>query len=356
MTENPIMSCIKEDTGKLWFVLWAAGPMAWYIGIMAAMTNPNLQLVTPIYLAFGVIMCCLLKGLLHFGILTCDDSAWKLPHTVAAAQLAGFLCCARFKSWDYFAVENNITTKKMGKKIFRKACLLHPFENFGKHAPVTEVVMVIKLLFQTGFQETELKSYVPVIHSNVFQTIKLLHDASNEMVQNEAEPSQYALSAECKEIGNKLSEIGTKFEYPHLTEDLALEIETLWKDPAIQEAYARGNELQLPDCALYFMENLQRLANTDYVPTKDERLTSRSRNMQEDVLYARVQTTGVVEIQFSPVGENKRSGEVYRICDVGGQKNERRKWIHLFEGVTAVIFCAAISELGVGFMNTIIKH
>ncbi|XP_021676868.2 guanine nucleotide-binding protein alpha-1 subunit isoform X2 [Hevea brasiliensis] len=66
--------------------------------------------------------------------------------------------------------------------------------------------------------------------------------------------------------------------------------------------------------------------------------------LQEDVLYARVRTTGVVEIQFSPVGENKRSGEVYRLFDVGGQRNERRKWIHLFEGVTAVIFCAAISE------------
>ncbi|KAL5100878.1 hypothetical protein RYX36_005205, partial [Vicia faba] len=45
----------------------------------------------------------------------------------------------------------------------------------------------------------------------------------------------------------------------------------------------------------------------------------------------------------SPVGENKTSGEVYRLFDVGGQRNERRKWIHLFEGVTAVIFCAAIS-------------
>jgi guanine nucleotide-binding protein G(t) subunit alpha 3 len=46
----------------------------------------------------------------------------------------------------------------------------------------------------------------------------------------------------------------------------------------------------------------------------------------------------------SPVGESKKSGEVYKLYDVGGQRNERRKWIHLFEGVTAVIFCAAISE------------
>jgi len=46
----------------------------------------------------------------------------------------------------------------------------------------------------------------------------------------------------------------------------------------------------------------------------------------------------------SPPGESKRGGEVYRLYDVGGQRNERRKWIHLFEGVNAVIFCAAISE------------
>ncbi|GJR17470.1 RNA-directed DNA polymerase, eukaryota, reverse transcriptase zinc-binding domain protein [Tanacetum coccineum] len=65
----------------------------------------------------------------------------------------------------------------------------------------------------------------------------------------------------------------------------------------------------------------------------------------EDVLHARVRTTGVVEIQFSPVGENKKSGTVYKLFDVGGQRNEQRKWIHLFEGVIAVIFCAAISEL-----------
>ena len=32
------------------------------------------------------------------------------------------------------------------------------------------------------------------------------------------------------------------------------------------------------------------------------------------------------------------------MVDVGGQRNERKKWIHCFEGVTAVIFVAAISE------------
>ncbi len=30
--------------------------------------------------------------------------------------------------------------------------------------------------------------------------------------------------------------------------------------------------------------------------------------------------------------------------DVGGQRSERKKWIHCFENVTAIIFMAAISE------------
>ena len=34
----------------------------------------------------------------------------------------------------------------------------------------------------------------------------------------------------------------------------------------------------------------------------------------------------------------------FQLVDVGGQRNERRKWIHVFEGVTAVLFVAAISE------------
>ena len=31
------------------------------------------------------------------------------------------------------------------------------------------------------------------------------------------------------------------------------------------------------------------------------------------------------------------------MVDVGGQRNERKKWIHCFEDVTAVVFLAALS-------------
>lgn len=35
---------------------------------------------------------------------------------------------------------------------------------------------------------------------------------------------------------------------------------------------------------------------------------------------------------------------ISRLFDVGGQRSERKKWIHCFEDVTAIIFCVAMSE------------
>ena len=31
------------------------------------------------------------------------------------------------------------------------------------------------------------------------------------------------------------------------------------------------------------------------------------------------------------------------MVDVGGQRSERKKWIHCFEGVTSIVFCVSLS-------------
>ncbi|XP_021565801.1 guanine nucleotide-binding protein G(t) subunit alpha-1 [Carlito syrichta] len=54
-------------------------------------------------------------------------------------------------------------------------------------------------------------------------------------------------------------------------------------------------------------------------------------------LRSRVKTTGIIETQFSFKDLN------FRMFDVGGQRSERKKWIHCFEGVTCIIFIAALS-------------
>ncbi|KAG5519275.1 hypothetical protein PMAC_001900 [Pneumocystis sp. 'macacae'] len=74
-----------------------------------------------------------------------------------------------------------------------------------------------------------------------------------------------------------------------------------------------------------FFENIHRLFDRKYIPT------------DQDILRCRLKTTGITETCF------KVSGLMYRMIDVGGQRSERRKWIHCFENVTAVLFLVAIS-------------
>lgn len=59
--------------------------------------------------------------------------------------------------------------------------------------------------------------------------------------------------------------------------------------------------------------------------------------LPQDVLRARVRTTGIIETTF------RYRDLIYRMFDVGGQRSERRKWIQCFDDVTAVIFVVALS-------------
>jgi hypothetical protein len=75
-----------------------------------------------------------------------------------------------------------------------------------------------------------------------------------------------------------------------------------------------------------FLTQVDRLADPNYLPTV------------QDILRTRVKTTGISEVQFTCKELS------FRLFDVGGQRSERKKWIHCFEDVTAIIFCVAMSE------------
>ena len=71
-----------------------------------------------------------------------------------------------------------------------------------------------------------------------------------------------------------------------------------------------------------FMEHIDRVGKEDYVPTID------------DILHARVRTTGVHSLTFH-VDDLE-----FQCIDVGGQRNERKKWISHFDNVDAILFLA----------------
>lgn len=57
----------------------------------------------------------------------------------------------------------------------------------------------------------------------------------------------------------------------------------------------------------------------------------------QDILHARLRTTGISETIF------ELGSLTYRMFDVGGQRSERKKWIHVFDNVEVVLFLVAIS-------------
>lgn len=101
--------------------------------------------------------------------------------------------------------------------------------------------------------------------------------------------------------------------------------------------------LRLTTIFLSYLDDLDRITAEGYVPT------------QQDVLRVRVPTTGINEypftisrVVFRYLGITINIAFPYnlhfRMVDVGGQRSERRKWIHCFENVTSVMFLVALSE------------
>ncbi|XP_066924521.1 uncharacterized protein [Clytia hemisphaerica] len=103
-------------------------------------------------------------------------------------------------------------------------------------------------------------------------------------------------------------------------------IKRLWNDEGVQKCFQRLNEYYLNESAKYFLDDLDRIAASDYYPT------------QQDVFRVHWRTIGIKEDTFSYRGLN------YGMVDTGGTRFERKKWKHTFENVTAVIYCVAISE------------
>ncbi|KAL0096550.1 G protein alpha subunit [Phycomyces blakesleeanus] len=182
------------------------------------------------------------------------------------------------------------------------------------------IVKQMKIIHQNGFTTEELMAWRPAVFKNVIESI---HAVVNSMAKygytyQDPDNEYYAQRA---------------IEYP-LTDyhqamegELATSINRLWADPSVHKMLdEKGNRFYLMDAAPYFFDEIDRIGGPDYIPNT------------QDVLYTRIKTTGITETRFT-------MGKVsIHMFDVGGQRSERKKWIHCFEGVTLIIFCVALSE------------
>ena len=177
-------------------------------------------------------------------------------------------------------------------------------------------VKQMKIIHGDGYSIDELNSFKGIIHNNLFaSTVDVINsmDKLNITLHN---PSNQGHASKITSFPTPLQEIPA---------EIGEKMKLLWQDDGFQECLKRAAEYQLSDSAPYYFQRMDKILDPSYTPN------------EQDVLQSRVQTTGIVETTFT-------SGNVtYQLCDVGGQRSERRKWLHCFDDVKAVLFVAALS-------------
>ncbi|XP_037826580.1 guanine nucleotide-binding protein subunit alpha-11-like [Lucilia sericata] len=177
----------------------------------------------------------------------------------------------------------------------------------------------MRILYDNGFSDEERLHHIKLIYENIFSSMKNMI-AAMELLKIDYEKSENA--TENALLINKVSfNCDTDLKEPYLSA-----IKQLWNDKGIQKCYLRRNEYQLNDSTKYYLDDIDRIALPDYVPTN------------QDILRVRQATTGLIDYNFQV--KNVK----FRITDVGGQRSERRKWMHCFDNVKAILFLVAISE------------
>lgn len=82
-------------------------------------------------------------------------------------------------------------------------------------------------------------------------------------------------------------------------------------------------------CRYSLLNRVDEIRNANYIPNDD------------DILQSRRRTSDIQKLEFQvklPIKSCSAIHQTFCMFDVGGQRGERRKWIQVFDGVSAVMF------------------
>ncbi|KAG2195982.1 hypothetical protein INT47_011487 [Mucor saturninus] len=211
-------------------------------------------------------------------------------------------------------IDDQIKRDKLNMRNEVKMLLLGAGES-GK----STILKQMKLIHDGGYSRDEREAFKEIIFSNTVQSMRVILEAMENMGVAYAQPQNSHHSTVVLDLPSQI-------ERESLPAEVTLALKSLWKDEHLLSVFDRSREYQLNDSAKYYFDSIDRIGDVNYVPT------------DQDVLRSRVKTTGITETTFVI------ADLTYRMFDVGGQRSERKKWIHCFENVTAIIFLVAISE------------
>ncbi|KAM9394381.1 guanine nucleotide-binding protein subunit alpha-13b [Pholidichthys leucotaenia] len=185
----------------------------------------------------------------------------------------------------------------------------------------------MRIIHGQDFDQKAKEEFRATIYSNVIKGIRVLVDAREKLHIPWGDPSN-------QQHGDTMMSFDTRSAMAHghgMVEPKVFHyylpsIRALWADQGIQNAYDRRREFQLGESVKYFLDNLEKLGQSDYLPS------------QQDILLARKPTKGIHEYDF------EIKNVPFKMVDVGGQRSERRRWFECFDSVTSILFLVSSSE------------
>ncbi|KAJ7808986.1 G protein alpha-subunit [Mycena olivaceomarginata] len=169
----------------------------------------------------------------------------------------------------------------------------------------------LRLLHPPGLTDRERSTYKEAIFSNIAQDMRAILGAMPAL-----DISLFPINEAHRATILSRPELDKADVLPR---DVANAIHGLWRDPGVKGAVSRGNEFGLSESAVYYFNSVDRIGAVDYVPSDQDILLSFQDHLQ--------------------VGEL-----TYKIFHPRGQRSGRRKWIHCFENVNAILFCADLTQ------------
>ncbi|EIW86083.1 guanine nucleotide-binding protein alpha-2 subunit [Coniophora puteana RWD-64-598 SS2] len=179
------------------------------------------------------------------------------------------------------------------------------------------ILKQMRLIHKVPFTPQEIEQYRQLVFNNLTNGFVYLLDAMEDMELEVEDDNQKHL-----ELIRSAPDLRDNQVFPP---DFFEPLKSPWADKNVQTAYERGNEAALPENLSYFFPDLDRLFEPSYQPT------------EQDIVQCRARTIGITETTFQ-----LKDHEMLMV-DVGGQKSERRKWIHCFQDVTSILFLVSLS-------------
>ena len=163
----------------------------------------------------------------------------------------------------------------------------------------------MRIIHSEGFNAEEKSEIKNDIASNIANALVML-------IENSTIPDEPKGEEEVK-LKSTITRILSIFEgtfnnnsllyepKPSTMFELADEVTFIWESAPIQAAYANRNTFQLIDCAKYFLSQVHRVMNPDFVPDN------------QDITQTRVKTEGIIEHEFQITGSGPARGKIIMV-------------------------------------------